>query len=283
MGVRFLDAAIGNVLMGKKAVLFDMDGVVFIGDTPISGAGEAVEELRTKGICVLFVTNNATRTREMFVQKLGRMGIEATRDEIMCAAFGVATYLREKYGRKKARAFVVGEKGLFEEIKKAGFEVVNDKKNALADFVVCGLDRKFTYEKAADALYHLKNGAELFGANADATLPTEKGLMPGSGSILAMLEKASGKKAFVVGKPNAYLLEEHLKLHNVEKRDAVFVGDRLDVDIAVANKCGIYSVLVLSGIANAEDAKRAPWEWKPREIIRSAAEIEKVLHRLNWF
>ena len=97
-----------------------------------------------------------------------------------------------------------------------------------------------------------------------------------------MLEKASGKKAFVLGKPNSYLLEEHLKLHNVEKKDAVFVGDRLDIDIAVANKCGIYSVLVLSGIASAQDAKRAPFEWKPKETIRSAAQIGKVLEKLGW-
>jgi len=255
---------------------------VFIGETPIEGVKRAIWELRAKKVCVLFVTNNATKTREMFAVKLARMGIKAKREEIMCAAFGVARYLREKYGRKKAKAFVIGESGLFEEIKKAGFEIVNDKKDAVSDFVVCGLDRNFTYSKAASALYHLKNGAELFGANADATLPTEKGPMPGSGSILAMVEKASGKKAFVVGKPNTFLLEEHLKLHKVEKPDAAFVGDRLDIDIAVANKCGIYSVLVLSGIAMMEDAKRAPAEWKPKEIIRSAAQIPKVLEKIGW-
>lgn len=268
--------------MGKRAVIFDMDGVVFVGDTPVMGVGEAIGKLCASGICVLFLTNNATKTREMFVEKLGRMGIGAKREDVMCGAFGVAQYLKDKYGGRKAKAFVVGEKGLFEEIGQAGFEIVNNEKNIKSDFVVCGLDREFTYSKAADALYHLKNGAELYGANADATYPTEKGIMPGSGSIVAMLEKASGKKAFVVGKPNTYLLEEHLKLHGVRRKDAVFVGDRLDIDIAVANKCGIYSMLALSGIAKRKDVKSAPAKWKPKEIIESAAQIPKVLEKLKW-
>lgn len=268
--------------MGKKAAVFDMDGVVFVGSTPVKGAGEELQRLRRKKICVLFATNNATKTREQFVEKLEKMGIGAQKDGIMCAAYGMAQYLRAKYRGKRKRAFVVGEQGLFEEIKNAGFEIINAKQGKIADFVACGLDRQFTYAKAAGALSHLLQGAEFFAANADATLPTEKGLMPGSGSIVAMLEKACGKKAFVVGKPNALLLRQHLKAHGINAKDAAFFGDRLDIDIAVANKCKMHSVLVLSGIAREKDAKKAKGAQKPQHVIKSAAHAGKVLEKLGW-
>src|SRR3989338_1216507 len=287
--------------MGKSGIVFDMDGVVFVGDTPVQGVRGALMDLRAKGVCVLFMTNNSTKTRGAFVQKLRRMDIVARREEIMCTAYGCAFYLRRKYAGKKARAYVIGEGGLFEEIRNAGFEIVNESlaggkagfgtadaedfngnAGRIADFVVCGLDREFTYAKAAGALLHLQRKAALFGANADPTLPTESGLLPGSGSVLAMVEKASGKKAFVIGKPNAFLLLEHLKRHRIKAKDALFVGDRLDIDLAGANKCGMHSVLALSGIAKRKDVKNAPEGCKPQWIIKSAAHMREVLEKLKW-
>jgi len=223
---------------------------------------------------VLFLTNNATKGRLEYVRHLAAYGISAKMDDVMTASYGCARYILENYGRGK-RVFVVGEEGLREELENEAGAALVEKR---AEFVVCGLDRQVNYEKLDGALQCLNAGAKFILANSDPTLPREHGASPGSGAIAACLVCASGRKPdAVVGKPSLYLVRELLKLHGVRARDAALVGDRLEIDIRMANAAGMKSVLVLTGVARRSDVGRAPKGDRPWKIIGSAAEIGKAL------
>ena len=256
-----------------KAVVFDLDGVVYLGARGIPGVAREIARLQKK-VRVLFLTNNATKGRLEYVRHLAAYGIRASVSDVMTASYGCARYVLENYGKGK-RVFVVGEQSLREEMENdAGAKIVGKR----ADIVVCGLDRQLTYEKLDAALQCLSAGAKFILANNDPTLPREHGASPGSGAIAAALSCASSREPdVVVGKPSLYLVRELLKLHGISARDAAFVGDRLEIDIRMANKAGMKSVLVLTGVAKKEDVARAPKGDRPWKIIKSAAGVGKVL------
>jgi len=257
-----------------RAIVFDLDGVVYKGSSAIPGVAEEISRLQKK-LCVLFLTNNATKSRADYVFHLAKFGISAKAEEIMTASFGVARYIREELGRGK-KVFVIGEQGLRDELEReARARVVWEEK---ADAVVCGLDRQITYEKYAIAMRHLAKGAKLILANSDPSLPLEYGFAPGSGAIASVLITATGRKPdVIVGKPSTYLLEKLLEMHKIEPREAAFVGDRLEIDIRMANKAGMKSVLVLTGVAKKKDVKKAPKTDKPGLILPSAAKVGEFL------
>ncbi|MFH1685123.1 MAG: HAD-IIA family hydrolase, partial [Candidatus Micrarchaeota archaeon] len=178
-----------------KAVIFDLDGTLFLGKTAIPGAAKKLEELRSKGIKMIFLTNAATRSRENLLEKILSMGLSAQKDEIYCSSYFLAKYISEFH--KGKTVYIVGEQGINDELGEHGIRVVDEK----ADIVTVGLDRGFTYEKLANALKQLQNGAILLSSNKDTTYPTEHGVMPGAGSIVAAVEAASGKEAISLGKP----------------------------------------------------------------------------------
>ena len=256
-----------------SCVVFDLDGVVYLGAQGIPGVAGEIARLQ-KRAKVLFLTNNATKSRQSYVHHLARYGIRASMDDVMTASFGCAHYVKEKYGAGK-RVFIIGEQGLHDElVEEAGAKIVKEH----AELVVVGLDRQVTYEKLNNALQCLNAGAKFILANSDPTLPREHGASPGSGSIAAALIYASGRKPdVVIGKPSVYLIKKLLQMHKVKPKDAVFVGDRLDIDIRMANKIGMKSVLVLTGVAKKKDVKRAPKSDKPTLVIESAAKIGKAL------
>lgn len=256
-----------------KAIVFDLDGVVYLGAKGIPGVADEVARLQGK-VRVLYLTNNATKGRLEYVRHLAAYGISAKVDDVMTASYGCARHVLENYGKGK-RVFVVGEQGLREEMEnEAGAKIVEKR----ADIVACGLDRQFTYAKLDGALQCLNAGAAFILANNDPTLPREFGASPGSGAIAASLIRASGREPdAVVGKPSPYLVRELLKLHGIRARDSVFVGDRLEIDIRMANRAGMKSVLVLTGVAKRKDAARAPKSDRPWKIIKSAAEVGKAL------
>ncbi len=232
-----------------KTFIFDLDGTLYLGHTPIPGAADKLEELRSLGYTVLFLTNAATRTREGVVEKLVRMGIEARKDEVYPGSYLLAQYISRN--APKAKVFVIGEHGLKEELTMAGHLCVENS----ADIVAVGLDRKFDYEKLAIALTQIHSGAKLIASNRDHIYPTEHGPMPGCGSIVAAVETASEKKAFSVGKPNTFAFELMVREHRFKKEDAIVVGDRVDTDIMFAKACGARSILVETGYGQAVQIK----------------------------
>lgn len=257
-----------------KAVVFDLDGVVYKGASGIPGVAAEIFRLRKKAK-VLFLTNNATKSRAQYIRSLAIFGINARASEIMTSSFGVAHYIRETYGRGR-KVYVVGEQGLREELELEADALVMDGQGA--DIVVAGLDRHIIYGKLVQALRNLLSGAKFILANADTTYITENGLSPGSGAIAASLIYASGRKPdAVVGKPSTYLIEKLLEMHKLDPKDVAFVGDRLDIDIRMANKIGMKSVLVLTGISKKEDIARAPAGDRPDIVLESAVGVGKAL------
>jgi phosphoglycolate/pyridoxal phosphate phosphatase family enzyme len=246
-----------------KAVIFDLDGTLYIDDTAIEGAPETLERLRSSGIKVLFFTNAGTKSRADRAEVLNRIGLKASKDEVYCTSYFVARYLKEKHEGKKA--FVVGERGIFDEMEEFGVKHTEED----ADVVIVGLDRQFSYEKLAKASGEVQKGAVLIASNKDATFPSEKGLLPGAGSVVAAVEKASGKEAYEIGKPNCYALEIIKKDTGLSNEEIMMVGDRLETDIAFANRCGIKSALVLSGVSKRSDIK----EIEPDYIFESIADF----------
>ena len=255
-----------------KAVVFDLDGVVYLGARGISGVASEIARLQKK-TRVLFLTNNATKSRIEYVRHLAAYGIGVKAEDVMTASYGCARYVEEKYG-KGMRVCLIGEQGFRDELEEeAGARIVSRG----AELVVCGLDRQITYEKLEAALRCLNAGAAFILANNDPTLPREHGASPGSGAIAASLSCASGRKPdVIVGKPSVYLIKKLLQMHKIKPQDAVFVGDRLEIDIRMANKVGMKSVLVLTGVAKRKDALHAPKSDKPWKIIKSAADIGKT-------
>lgn len=246
-----------------KAVIFDLDGTLFIGKAPIEGAPQKLEELRKEGTRVLFLTNAATRCRASLAEKLSAMGFRADKEEAYCSSYVIARHIAANHPGKKV--FVVGEKGLYDELEEAGIECVQKG----SDIVVAGLDRDFTYDKLAMALTELNNGAILLASNLDPTFPTELGERPGAGAIVAAIEAASGKRAYVIGKPNCFSLELIKEDFGLSDDEMLMVGDRLMTDIAFAKGCGIRSALVLSGASRIGDIG----DIKPDYIFDSVATL----------
>lgn len=257
-----------------SSIVFDMDGVLYRGPKEIPGVSEEIARLQKK-TKVLFFTNNATKSRKDYVKHLHSFGINAELGDLMNSSHGAACHVKEKYGEGR-RIFVVGEQGLKDELaEEAGAKIVEGEG---AEIVVCGLDRHISYAKIEMGLRNLLSGAAFILANNDPTFPKEDGISPGSGAIAASLIFASGRKPdFVAGKPSTYLLDKLLQLHGVKAKDSAFVGDRLEIDIRMANAAGMKSVLVLTGIAKREDLEKAPASDRPQIVIGSAAETGKAL------
>lgn len=255
-----------------------MDGVLYRGRRAIAGVPEAISALRKKGVKLFFLTNNATRTRSTLARRLSKMGLIASVSEIDTSAFAAAKFIYAK--KKNARVLVFGEQGLRQEIKSAGLQIAKagDEKT---DFLVSGLDRHATYAKLRDATNALRDGAFWVACNMDPTLPMHDGTYwPGSGSLASALAFASGRNPdIIVGKPNPAILASIFSdcaKHGIGKKEIALVGDRIEIDVALANSSGITSILVLTGVASAKDAKKAKGKNKPKITLRSAAEITEL-------
>ena len=250
-----------------KAVIFDLDGTLYVGKTPVPGAAEKLRELRQNGVKVLFLTNAATKSRADVALKLSMMGFEARKEEVYGGAYMLARYIALNH--KGKAAFIVGEKGIADEFSEAGITVAGGGTPGNAGIVAVGLDRMFTYDKLAKAHIALSKGAVFLASNYDHTYPTEAGPLPGAGTIVQAIEFSSGKKAHIVGKPNTFVMELITKEKKLKKEEMLMVGDRLDTDIMFARNCGIKSALVLTGNTKKEEIR----EIKPDFVFESVADL----------
>jgi 4-nitrophenyl phosphatase len=250
-----------------KAVIFDLDGTLYLGHTPIRGAIEALTRLRKSGKKIFFLTNAATRSRQGIASKLMDMGFEANKSEVIGGAYLLAEYISANHKGKKV--YVVGEKGMYEEFAEAGIQTADE-----ADIVAVGLDRAFTYEKLAKAHANLKRGAVFLASNLDHVYPTERGDMPGAGSIVEAIVFAAERRPYVVGKPNPLALEMIKKQHKLSNDEILIVGDRLDTDMAFAKAGGIKSALVLTGNAKKAGLKKIEGTGlAPELVLESVADL----------
>jgi 4-nitrophenyl phosphatase len=224
----------------------DLDGVVWLADEPVPGAATAIARLRAAGEPIAFVTNNSYWPRSDVAAKLERHGIDP-RDDVITSAMAAATLID-----RGTRVLVCGGPGVEEAVVARGGEVVSD---GTADVVIVGYDPSFDYARMRDASVAVRVGARLIATNDDATYPTPDGPIPGAGSILASIEKASGTRATVAGKPHAPmvgLVREHIGDRGV------VVGDRPDTDGAFARAMGYRFGLVLTGVTSGADLPIEP-------------------------
>ncbi|MFH0927202.1 MAG: HAD-IIA family hydrolase [Candidatus Micrarchaeota archaeon] len=271
--------------MRFSRIIFDLDGVLYLGHKPIEGAPQALQKIRSSKIPISFLTNNATRSRKSIVQKLGKIGIFAEEEEIMSSAYAAAYYASTL---KPKTAFAIGEEGLYEEAKSLKLNLISQEQASKdgAQILLTGLDRKLTYQKLRAGLRVLLKGAKWIACNPDTTYPVQDGIDPGSGSTTGALAYCAGqigKNAkirlrmpdFIAGKPSNYMLK--LLLAGKIPKNTAFIGDRTDIDMPFANKAGLASILALSGIAKKEDAKKAKGAHKPKYVINSVADLPDFL------
>lgn len=248
------------------AYILDLDGVIYHGRVVIPGACESIDRLRSSGSRVIFLTNNATRTREVIARRLKDMGIHCRAGDVISSAYAASVYIKEKYG--SSTIYPVGEQGLFVELERAGHTI-----NGLdADYVVTGLDREFTYEKLTRAMQLLLNGAGFIATNTDAMLPIENGFLPGAGSMVAAIQAASGVMPDVVGKPNKPIMDVLLSEYGLKSEECILVGDRLETDILAGIRAGMRTVLVLTGASGMEDIGSSGLQ--PDTVLDSIADLQ---------
>lgn len=250
----------------KYGFLLDMDGVIYCGHRLIPGADEFVRRLRKSGTRFLFLTNNSQRSRRDVAMKLCRMGIDATARDIFTCAMATARYVAAQ--KPGGTAYVIGEGGLFNALNLNGYSVVEDNP----DFVIVGEGRTMTFEMIEKAVRLVDRGARLVATNLDPNCPTESGIRPGCGAIVAMIEKATGKTAFSVGKPSPIMMRAARKELGLRSEETIMVGDTMETDILGGVGLGYRTVLVMSGGTREEDLDN--FAFTPDLVLDSVAGIE---------
>jgi 4-nitrophenyl phosphatase len=260
-------------LAALRGLILDMDGVLWEGNAPLPGMSDFFRFLQDRGIRFLLATNNASLTPESYQEKLRRMGVEISCDEILTSAMATADYLKQTI-RPGERAYVIGEEGLIRAVASTGL-LVTDSDALDAQYVICGMDRNLTWNKLASATINLHRGARFIGTNADVTFPTERGIAHGNGAILAALSAASGIQPKIIGKPFPALMQMAVKKMDLPKSQIAAVGDRLETDILGAKNAGLKSILVLTGVTRRKDLRKS--RIRPTWVIADLPSLQKRL------
>jgi 4-nitrophenyl phosphatase len=239
-----------NILRRYKVFILDVDGVLIRGGVPFPGAAAAVQHLRQQGRVIL-LTNNSTRSRQQVAEHFQVLGFPIEPEMVVSSAYIAARYLLET--GKKRSVWTLGEEGLKTELSLAGHRLVRPTK---AEWVVVGMDRHLSYDKLSQALAALLAGADLLATNTDGTFPTPEGLQPGAGAAVGALAGMGFAPKVVVGKPSPIAYQIALEGSGHSPKETLMIGDRLETDILGANRAGIDSALVLSGVSCREDIPR---------------------------
>src|SRR5437870_568900 len=245
--------------------LIDMDGVIYHGSRLIPGADRFIQELRGAGVPFMFLTNNSQRTRRDVATRLQRLGMEVEEEHVFTCAMATARFLAKQ--KPNGTAFVIGEGGLLTALHNNGYAIVDRDP----DFVVVGEGRTFNAEMLETALNLILAGARLVATNPDPNCPTATGTRPGCGAIVAMLEAASGVKAFSVGKPSPVMLRAARKELGLMTDQTIVIGDTMDTDILGGVQLGFKTILVLSGGTRREAL--STYAYRPDKLVESIAEI----------
>ena len=254
-------------IKNKKGFICDMDGVIYHGNRVLPGVVEFIRWLQESGKRFIFLTNSPEKTPQELSMKLGRMGLEVDPDHFYTSAMATAAFLKNQ--KPGCTAYVIGEAALTKALYDQGI-YMNDVN---PDYVVVGETRAYFFEKIEKAIELVNKGAKLIGTNPDITGPTERGVMPATGSLIAPIEIATGKKAYFVGKPNPLMLRHGLKRLGLHSEDIAFVGDRMDTDIIAGIESNVDTVLVLSGVTYMADIDQFPY--RPKFILDGVGDLIK--------
>lgn len=247
--------------------LIDMDGVVYRENHLIPGAAQFIRRLQEDEIPFLFLTNNSQRTRRDVATKLRRLGIAVGEEHVFTCAMATARFLADQ--KPHGTAYVIGEGGLLTALHTHGYSIVDRDP----DYVVIGEGRTMSFENVEAALGMILGGAKLVATNPDPNCPTGNGgTRPGCGAIVAMLEAASGRKAFSVGKPSPIMMRAARKALNLDADHTVMIGDTMETDILGGVQMGYRTLLVLSGGTRMEDLER--YAYVPDKVVSSIADLD---------
>ena len=258
----------------RHGYLIDMDGVLYRGSDLIPGADAFIRQLRKRRIPFRFLTNNSQRTRRDVVAKLARMGIEAEENDVFTCAMATARFLAKQ--KPGGTAFVIGEGGLLTALHQNGFAVVDHDP----DYVVVGEGRTFNLEMVEAAVRMLTKGAKLIATNLDPSCPTQNGIRPGCGAMVAMLESATGLKAFGIGKPNPIMMRAACDELGLQPDECVMIGDTMETDILGGTQLGMHTVLVLTGGTQTSDLAR--FAYRPEYVVDSLGEFARTMDDNRW-
>jgi phosphoglycolate/pyridoxal phosphate phosphatase family enzyme len=250
-------------------LLIDLDGVVWIGREPVPGSPEALRALLDSGKRIVFVTNNPGRHPASYAERLRELGVEVGAGQIVTAGIVAARLAAEAAG-SGGSAFVIGAQALKEMVAGAGARVLEGEEARNADAVVVSGHRGFDYAELLAAKRALDRGAALVATSRDPTMPFPGGEVPGTGSVLAAVEVASGRRAEIAGKPERHLFEMAIEAIGGDGRLAM-VGDRVASDVAGGHGAGLETVLVLSGTTSREEAAAA--DPAPDHVLESLGDL----------
>ncbi len=251
-------------MQNYKGFLIDLDGTVYKGTEKIIEAIDFVKELDRRGLPYLFLTNNSTKHPSDVSKKLVDMGVPSTTEHVFTTSMATASYIKEQ--KADAKVYPIGEEGLHMALEECGLEIVEEG----ADYVVMGLDRTINYEKLAKGALNIRAGAKFVATNGDVALPTERGFLPGAGSLISVLSVTTGVEPKFIGKPESIIVDQAIEVLGTAKEETLMVGDNYATDILAGINAGIDSLLVHTGVTTKEDLKSI--EKQPTFTIDSLAE-----------
>jgi NagD protein len=252
--------------MEKKGFLIDMDGVIYKGKQPIPGAINFINMLKQKKIPFLFLTNNSQRTSRDVSYKLNRLGFKVEENDVFTCAMATARYLAGI--NPKGSAFVIGEGGLLNELHQNGYSIVEDNP----DYVVIGEGRTIMLEAVDKAVNMVMKGSKLIATNLDPNCPVDNGkYRAGCGAFVSMIEFATGKKAFSVGKPSPIMMRMARKTLGLSTDETIMIGDTMETDILGAGTMGFTTILTLTGVSKVDDLTN--YGYSPDYIINSINDL----------
>ena len=245
--------------------LMDMDGVLVREEQAIPGADAFLARLRERGAPFLVLTNNSTYTRRDLAARLQVSGLDVPEAAIWTSALATARFLESQ--RPEGSAFVIGEAGLTTALHEAGYTLTDRSP----DYVVLGETRTYSFERITRAIRLIADGSRFIATNPDATGPSTEGPLPATGSVAALISRATGVEPYFVGKPNPLMMRSALNAIDAHSETAAMIGDRMDTDIVSGLEAGMETILVLTGVTTREEAERHPY--RASRIVDSVADL----------
>ena len=263
------ESEIRGRLSAVKCFMLDMDGTFYLGNRLLEGSLDFLRALERTGRSAMFVTNNSSKSADVYVKKLRRMGVEAPFLNVLTSGQAAGQYCLREFAGK--RAFLLGNEMLKAELERMGVAIDNENP----DYVLIGYDTTLDYEKMTRVCDLVRAGLPYIATHPDFNCPTETGFAPDMGAIMAFIEASAGRRPDVIlGKPYAGIVEEALRMTGLQKRELAMVGDRLYTDISCGYHAGVETVLVLSGEATEEEAKA--YEHQPDYVMSSVDELHEA-------
>jgi NagD protein len=245
--------------------LTDMDGVLWHEGKAIPGAQELINHWREQGTPHLVLTNNSIYTPRDLSARLKAGGLNVEEGLIYTSAMATADFLNNQ--QPKGKAYVIGEAGLTQAMYEIGYVITEVRP----DFVVLGETRNLSFDNLTKAIRLIDKGARFIATNPDPTGPSEEGPLPATGSVAALITKATGKNPYIVGKPNPMMFRSAMRKIDAHSETTAMIGDRMDTDVVAGIEAGLHTILVRTGIS--DDAEIAKYPFRPTEILDSVADL----------